>query len=39
MAADLAGWTTDEFPVQSTEQLAGWPPGTPSAGDQPPSAA
>jgi hypothetical protein len=37
MAAGLPGWSTGEFPVQATEQLAGWPPGTPSAGDQPPS--
>jgi hypothetical protein len=37
MAADLAGWATGEFPVQASEQLAGWPPGTPSAGDQPSS--
>ena len=37
MAADLAGWATGEFPVQATEQLAGWPPGAPSAGDQPSS--
>jgi hypothetical protein len=37
MAAGLAGWATSEFPVQASEQLAGWPPGTPSAGDQPSS--
>ena len=39
MAADLAGWTTGEFPVQGTEKLAGRPPGAPSTGDQPSSGA
>jgi hypothetical protein len=39
MAADLVGRATGEFPVQASEQLAGWPPGTPPAGDQPPSGA
>ena len=37
MAADLSGWATGEFPVQASEQLAGSPPGAPSAGDQSPS--
>jgi hypothetical protein len=39
MAAELAGWTSGELPGQVTEQLASWPPGLPSAADQPPSGA
>ena len=39
MAAELAGWTSGELPGQVTEQLASWPPGMPSAADQPPSSA
>ncbi len=35
MAAELAGWTSSELPGQVTEQLASWPPGMPSAADQP----
>jgi len=34
--AQLAGWTSGELPGQVTEQLASWPPGMPSAADQPP---
>jgi len=37
MAAELAGWTSGELPGQVTEQLASWPPGVPSAADQPPA--
>jgi hypothetical protein len=39
MAAELAGWTSGELPGQVTEQLASWPPGLPSAADQPQSGA
>jgi len=39
LAAELAGWTSGELPGQVTEQLASWPPGMPSAADQPPSSA
>ena len=39
MAAELAGWTSGELPGQVTEQLASWPPGLPSAVDQPPASA
>ncbi len=39
MAAELAGWTSGELPGQVTEQLASWPPGMPSAVDQPPAGA
>lgn len=35
--AQLAGWTSGELPGQVTEQLASWPPGMPSAADQPPA--
>jgi len=37
MAAELVGWTSGELPGQVTEQLASWPPGMPSAADQPPA--
>jgi hypothetical protein len=37
MAAELAGWTSGKLPGQVTEQLASWPPGVPSAADQPPA--
>jgi hypothetical protein len=37
MAAELAGWTSGELPGQVTDHLASWPPGMPSATDQPPS--
>jgi hypothetical protein len=37
IAAELAGWTSGELPGQVTEQLASWPPGLPSAADQPPA--
>jgi hypothetical protein len=39
IAAELAGWTSGELPGQVSEQLAGWPPGAPSASDQPPATA
>ncbi len=39
MAAELAGWTSGELPGQVTEQLVSWPPGLPSAADQPPTSA
>jgi hypothetical protein len=39
IAAELAGWTSGELPGQVTEQLASWPPGRPSAADQPPASA
>ena len=35
--AQLAGWTSGELPGRVTEQLASWPPGMPSAADQPPA--
>jgi hypothetical protein len=38
-ARELAGWTSGELPGQVTEQLASWPPGMPSAADQPPASA
>jgi len=38
-ARELAGWTSGELPGQATEQLASWPPGMPSAADQPPASA
>jgi hypothetical protein len=39
IAAELAGWTSGELPGQISEQLAGWPPGVPSASGQPPATA
>jgi hypothetical protein len=39
IAAELASWTSGELPGQVSEQLAGWPPGVPSASDQPPATA
>ena len=39
VARELAGWTSGELPGQVTEQLASWPPGMPSAADQPPASA
>ncbi len=39
MARELAGWTSGELPGQVNEQLASWPPGMPSAADQPPASA
>jgi len=39
MAAELASWTSGELPGQVNEQLTAWPPGTPSAADQPPAGA
>jgi hypothetical protein len=39
MARELAGWTSGELPGQVTEQLASWPPGMPSAAEQPPASA
>jgi hypothetical protein len=39
IAAELVGWTSGELPGQATEQLASWPPGLPSAADQPPASA
>ena len=38
-AAEPASWTSDELPGQVPEQLASWPPGIPSAVDQPPASA
>lgn len=38
-AAELASWTSGELPGQVPEQLASWPPGMPSAADQPPASA
>ncbi len=38
-ARELAGWTSGELPGQVTEQLTSWPPGMPSAADQPPASA
>jgi hypothetical protein len=38
-AAELAGWPPGELPGQVPEQLASWPPGMPSAADQPPASA
>ena len=35
--AELAGWTSGELPGQVTDHLTSWPPGLPSAADQPPS--
>lgn len=37
MTAGLVGWNTGELPGQATGQLAGWPPGVPAAGNQPPA--
>ena len=39
VARELAGWTSGELPGQVSEQLASWPPGVPSAADQPPASA
>ena len=39
VAAELASWTSGELPGQANEQLAAWPPGTPSAAEQPPASA
>jgi len=39
IAAEFAVWTSGELPGQVSEQLAGWPPGLPSASDQPPATA
>ena len=39
MARELAGWTSGELPGQVTDQLASWPPGMPSAAEQPPASA
>jgi hypothetical protein len=39
VARELAGWTSGELPGQASEQLASWPPGMPSAADEPPGSA
>ena len=39
IAAELAGWNPGELPGQMPEQFASWPPGMPSAADQPPASA
>jgi hypothetical protein len=37
IAAELAGWNQGELPSQRPEQFASWPPGMPTAADQPPA--
>ena len=39
IAAELVGWNPGELPGQMPEQFASWPPGMPSAADQPPASA
>jgi hypothetical protein len=39
MASELAGCTNGEHPGQVTDQLPAWPPGPPTAPDQPPASA
>src|SRR5580693_1671767 len=39
MATELVGWNPGELPGQVTDQLAAWPPGPQTNGDQPPASA
>ena len=39
IAAGLAGWNQGELPSQLPEKFASWPPGMPTAADQPPASA
>jgi hypothetical protein len=39
IAAELVGWNQGELPSPLPEQFASWPPGVPTAADQPPASA
>ena len=39
IAAEIVGWTPGELPGQRSEHFVSWPPGMPSAADQPPASA
>ena len=39
IAAEIVGWTPGELPGQISEHFVSWPPGMPSAAEQPPASA